>query len=211
MPISRSAYKAKHPYYIRAEEKIASLRESMNEQAKSVIASVQQHAQIAKATEEQLRQLVDSQKKEQLNVEQLRIQYGVLKRKADAADLLYKTVLARMKETALTGRNKINNMNVVDEANVPIRPIKPRIVLTILLGLMGGLGIAVGLAFFVNYLDDSIKSQDDVETYLRFPSSVTSPTSKPTASSNATCKRTSSPVQRGRRIPDVARQHFAHA
>jgi capsular exopolysaccharide synthesis family protein len=165
----KKRYKAKHPYYIRAEEKIASLRESMNEQAKSVIASVQQHAQIAKATEEQLRQLVDSQKKEQLNVEQLRIQYGVLKRKADAADLLYKTVLSRMKETDLTGRNKINNMIVVDEANVPIRPIKPRIVLTILLGLMGGLGIAIGLAFFVNYLDDSIKSQDDVETYLRLP------------------------------------------
>ena len=41
--------------------------------------------------------------------------------------------------------------------------------MTILLGLIGGLGIAIGLAFFVNYLDDSIKSQDDVETYLRLP------------------------------------------
>ena len=50
----KTRYKAKHPYYIRAEEKIASLRESMNEQAKSVIASLRNNAETAKATEEQL-------------------------------------------------------------------------------------------------------------------------------------------------------------
>src|SRR2546425_507123 len=34
---------------------------------------------------------------------------------------------------------------------------------------IGALGVAIGLAFFVNYLDDSIKNQDDIETYLRLP------------------------------------------
>src|SRR5262249_31004488 len=101
--------------------------------------------------------------------EKLRIDYSVLKRRAEAAEVLYKTVLARTKETDLGSRNKLNNILVIDSAETPVKPIKPRIVLTILLGLVGGLGIAVGLAFFVNYLDDSIKSQDDVETYLRLP------------------------------------------
>src|SRR5690242_21704702 len=50
-----------------------------------------------------------------------------------------------------------------------MNPVKPRVVLTLFLGVIGGLGVAIGLAFFVNYLDDSIKSQDDVETYLRLP------------------------------------------
>src|SRR5207253_6813179 len=45
-------------------------------------------------------------------------------------------------------------------------PIKPKIILTIIFGLFGGVMAGVGLAFFVNYLDDSIKSQDDVETTL---------------------------------------------
>lgn len=162
-------YKSKHPYYIRAEEKIGSVRESINAQAENIVAALRHNAETAKATEQEFAVLVDNQKQEQLNVAKLRIEYSVLKREAEAADILYKAVLAKMKETDITSHNKINNMTVVAPAAVPLKPIKPRIILTILLGLVGGLGIAVGLAFFVNYLDDSIKSQDDVETYLRMP------------------------------------------
>ena len=88
---------------------------------------------------------------------------------AENNKLIYNTVLTRMKETELTGRIDSNNMRIVDEAALPPKPIKPRIVLTIFLGVFGGLAVALGLAFFVSYLDDSIKSQDDVETYLRLP------------------------------------------
>ncbi len=165
----KKRYKSKHPFYIRAEEKIASLRSSIEKQAKDVVATLRNTAETAKATEARLRQLVDDQKKEQLNVEQLRIQYSALKRKAETTEVLYKTVLARAKETDLSSRAKLDNIAVIDEAKVPLQPVKPRIVLTIFLGVVGGLGVAIGLAFFVNYLDDSIKGQDDVETYLRLP------------------------------------------
>jgi succinoglycan biosynthesis transport protein ExoP len=60
-------------------------------------------------------------------------------------------------------------MRIVDPAKPPLKPIKPRIMITLFLGVFGGFATAIGLAFFVNYLDDSIKSQDDVETYLRLP------------------------------------------
>src|SRR5439155_11979938 len=72
-------------------------------------------------------------------------------------------------ETQISSKSKSNNMREVYRAKVPFRTVKPRVVLTLFLGLFGGLAVAVGLAFFVNYLDDSIKSQDDVETYLRLP------------------------------------------
>src|SRR5437899_12480383 len=113
----------------------------------------------------------EAKKKEQESFElsQLRIQYDVLSRQADQSKLLYNIVLQRMKETDLTSKDKKQNMRIVDSAVVPLNPIKPRVVLTLFLGVIGGLGVAIGLAFFVNYLDDSIKSQDDVETYLRLP------------------------------------------
>ena len=162
-------YKSKHPFYIRAVEKIASIRDSIDRQGRIIVAAVVNNAETAKATEEKLKELVESQKVEQLEVDQLRIQYGVYKRKAEAADILYKMVLTRMKETDITSRAKVQNMDVIDPATLPLKPVKPRVILTIFLGLIGGLGIALGLAFFVNYLDDSIKSQDDIETYLRLP------------------------------------------
>ena len=48
-------------------------------------------------------------------------------------------------------------------------PIKPKKMLTLFLGIVGGLAAGFGLAFFVNFLDDSIKSQEDVESYLKLP------------------------------------------
>jgi succinoglycan biosynthesis transport protein ExoP len=165
----KERYKNKHPTYIRAEQRVASLRQSINERAEAIVSSMRNNAQTAQATVEQLQKLVDQQKQDQLQVEQLRIQYSVLKREAEAADLLYKQVLGKMKETDLNSRNRLQNILIIDNAEPPLKPVKPRIILTLFLGVVGGLGIAIGLAFFVNYLDDSIKSQDDVEAYLRLP------------------------------------------
>ncbi len=165
----KQRYKTKHPAYQEAEEQIGSLKASIAKQASSLVQSLSNNATILRQNAVELQKLVAAQEQRQLNLKEKKIQYDVLKRDVDQSDLLYKTVFLRLKETDITSKNKINNMRVVDPAEAPLKAVKPRWVLTILLGIVGGLGVAIGLAFFVNYLDDSIKSQDDVETYLRLP------------------------------------------
>jgi len=162
-------YKDKYPDVIRIREEIASLKDSIQKESQKVRDAIGAEAELAKAKESSMAS--ESKKKEQESFElsQLRIQYDVLIRQADQSKLLYNIVLQRMKETDLTSKDKKQNMRVVDSAIVPLNPIKPRVVLTLFLGVIGGLGVAIGLAFFVNYLDDSIKNQDDIETYLRLP------------------------------------------
>ena len=165
----KKRYRHLHPEYIRAEEKVRSFRTSIDSQADYLIEALRHSAEMAQAEEVRLRELVSEQEKALLALKDLRIDYNILKRGAQQNDTLYRSILTTMEETRLTGRNKINNIVVVDSAEVPLNPVKPRKMLTIFLGMVGGLGVALGLAFFVNYLDDSIKSQDDVETYLRLP------------------------------------------
>jgi polysaccharide biosynthesis transport protein len=162
-------YKDKYPDVIRIREEIASLKDSIQKESQKVRDAIGAEAELAKAKESSMS--AESKKKEQESFElsQLRIQYDVLIRQADQSKLLYNIVLQRMKETDLTSKDKKQNMRVVDSAIVPLNPIKPRVVLSLFLGVIGGLGVAIGLAFFVNYLDDSIKNQDDIETYLRLP------------------------------------------
>jgi capsular exopolysaccharide synthesis family protein len=162
-------YKGKYPDVIRVREEIVSLKGSILKESEKIRQAIRAEADLARAKETSM--LAELKKKEQESFElsQLRIQYDVLSRKAEQSKLLYNIVLGRMKETDLTSKDKNQNMRVVDRAVEPRRPVKPRVVLTLFLGVLGGLGVAVGLAFFVNYLDDSIKSQDDVETYLRLP------------------------------------------
>jgi capsular exopolysaccharide synthesis family protein len=85
------------------------------------------------------------------------------------ADLYFEQILSRLNAGTNASVSRITNIRVLDRAVESLRPVKPRLLNTLLLGVAGGLAIALGLAFFVNYLDDSLKSQDDVETYLRLP------------------------------------------
>jgi len=162
-------YKDKYPDVIRVREEITSLKDSVQKESQKLREAIRAEAELARAKEVSMAAELKKKEQESFELSQLRIQYDVLSRQADQSKLLYNVVLQRMKETDLTSKDKAQNMRVVDTAVVPRSPVKPRVVLTLFLGLLGGLGVAIGLAFFVNYLDDSIKSQDDIETYLRLP------------------------------------------
>jgi capsular polysaccharide biosynthesis protein len=60
----------------------------------------------------------------------------------------------------------LENINIVDTAQPSIDPIKPRPLMNTAVAFIVGLLLAVGLAFAIEYLDDTIKSAEDVEKYL---------------------------------------------
>jgi succinoglycan biosynthesis transport protein ExoP len=162
-------YKDKWPAVEQKRKQIGSLEASIESESENLYQAIQTQAQVAKQREDGQKALLDRAKQEMLKLGNLRIKYDVLNRQAERAKELYNLVLQKTKETDLTTKDKTQNMSVVDAAKPPYQPIKPRIVLTLILGVLGGLAVAGSLAFFVNYLDDSIKIQDDVETYLRLP------------------------------------------
>jgi len=72
-------------------------------------------------------------------------------------------------KTQLSGQLKGNNVRIVDPADVPERPVKPNKRGEALLGLIGGLAVGAGLAFLVEALDQSVRTQEDVESKLGLP------------------------------------------
>merc|ERR1711916_267555 len=91
---------------------------------------------------------------------------GIESRNAEQLRAQYDTLLSRLEEVRIAQRSHTSSITVVDNAEVPLEPVKPRVALTLLLSVLGGLVIGAGVAFLVNFLDDSIKSQEDVESYL---------------------------------------------
>ena len=162
-------YLGKHPKVIEKRGKIESLKEGLANSERRIFASILTQAQLAEATALSLKGVLSIRKSEQQAMNQKSIQYFALEREAKQSETMYNLALQRLKETELQEKDIIQNMHVIDLATAQMVPIKPKKMLTLFLGIVGGLGAGFGLAFFVNFLDDSIKSQEDVESYLKLP------------------------------------------
>jgi polysaccharide biosynthesis transport protein len=82
---------------------------------------------------------------------------------------MYDLVMKRQKEADLTQMLPVNNVRRHEEAVVPAEPIRPRVRLNLMLALFVGLIFGVAGAFVVDHLDNSLKSQEQVEQLLGLP------------------------------------------
>jgi len=162
-------YGKKHPSMIKAEEDLKILQQKRDQEIKRVIGSVKNEYEISKSNEAGLRGMLSSTKAEAINLNEKFIQYGVLTREVETNRQLYDALIKRMKEQSVTEEIRTVNVWVVEKAEKPTSPVKPRKSLNILLGLIVGLFGGIGLAFFIDYLDNTIKSPDEIEAKLHVP------------------------------------------
>jgi capsular exopolysaccharide synthesis family protein len=77
--------------------------------------------------------------------------------------------MSRSKQTDVASELKSTNIRVVDPAVVPASPVRPKKLRDIMLGILLGAFLSIGLAFFLEYLDNTLKTPDDVRQYLGAP------------------------------------------
>jgi len=162
-------YGKKHPAMIRAQEELKLLHQKREQEIRRVIGSVRNQYELAKSNETNLRKMLASTKAEALNLSEKYVQYGVLSRAAETNRQLFDDLMKRIKEQSVTEQIQTVNVWVVDKAERPTSPVRPRKAFNIMLGLIIGLFGGVGLAFFIEYLDNTIKSAEDVEAKLGVP------------------------------------------
>ncbi|HXZ12702.1 MAG TPA: polysaccharide biosynthesis tyrosine autokinase [Candidatus Sulfotelmatobacter sp.] len=144
--------------------------EDLEKARQTMIEGVREDFETARQREQLLSQALDKQKAEANDLAEKLVQYHILQHDAEANKQLYDGLLQKLKEAGITAGLRTSNIRVVDPALTPTSPARPQktrnILLAILVGLVGG----VGLALFREYLDNTVKSPDDVETLTGLPS-----------------------------------------
>lgn len=97
------------------------------------------------------------------------IQYNILKREVETNKNIYEGMLQRLKEASVATGLKSSNIEIVDRAEFPGAPAKPKKTMNLLLGMIVGLLVGVGMAFFLEYIDNTIKTPEEVETLTSLP------------------------------------------
>jgi len=123
----------------------------------------------ALATEEALRKAYDQQRAETLTQNEAAVTYRIIQQEIETNKNLLDGLLQRTKENDVVMAGTPNNIRVVDFAIAQKKPVGPKRALIVGLSLLLSLGCGVGMAFFVEYLDDSVRSMEDVENFLHLP------------------------------------------
>jgi capsular exopolysaccharide synthesis family protein len=163
-------FKPEYPEMVRLKNQMQTLQKRIGAETNKVIAGIKADYESSLRRESLVRQAFQQQKAKVMEMQEQGIQYNILKREADTNKELYKGLLQRMKEAGVSAGLTISNIQVVDKAEIPTGPYKPNKKLNLLLAAVVGLFLGIGLAFFFEYLDNTVKTPEEVEQLIRLPS-----------------------------------------
>ncbi len=163
-------YGPKYPKVVRLQAQLKDLDELVAREKTNIANQMEAEYHGSRQRESLLKNALDAQKAETNQMAEKLVQYNILKREADTNKQLYDGMLQKLKEAGITAGLRSSNIRVVDPALIPSGPSRPNktrnVLLSILVGLIGG----IGLALLREYLDNTVKTPDDVETLARLPS-----------------------------------------
>jgi succinoglycan biosynthesis transport protein ExoP len=167
---SLSQYGPNFPKVQRLQAQLKDLDQAIEKEKKNILDVLESDYKEARQRENLLTQALDQQKAETNQMAGKLVEYNILKREAEANKTLYDGLMTKLKETAISQGLRSSNIRVVDAAMIPSTPSRPaktrNVVLAFLVGLVGG----IGLALMREYLDNTVKTPDDIERLARLPS-----------------------------------------
>jgi succinoglycan biosynthesis transport protein ExoP len=156
----------KHPDMIKQNVAIQSTEAKLDGEIAKVVQSVKNEFLSAQAQERSLADALNAQKTDALSLNRTGIEYGVLRREAESNKQMYELLMQRAKETGISGELKASNIRIVDSAEIPRSPIQPNKPRDLSLGLLAGLLGGIGLALFMEYIDNRVKNPDEIKNVL---------------------------------------------
>ncbi len=158
-----------YPKMKELKSQISGLRSSIQGGRKSLVQGIKSRAEALKQEELRLQEELDRQKSLTFELAKRKVHYNVLHRELESSRELLQNVLRQLKESSLAVEGNSSNVSIVDYAVVPEHASHPRKFLILLFGGLLGVGAGVALALVLHYLDNTIRTAEELSTVLRVP------------------------------------------
>lgn len=162
-------FEPEYPAAKAIQSQIDQLDRSISREEGRVSGSVQAEFREARQREVALQGRVNELKASYLDNRRRSIQYNIYQQEVDTNRALYDGLLQRYKEIGVAGGVGINNVSVVDAAEVPQRPSSPRLMLNLLISVLAGFSLGALAAFALEQMDEAIADPGEVERRLGLP------------------------------------------
>jgi capsular exopolysaccharide synthesis family protein len=150
----------------------ANLQEAKNQldlETARALQSIRNDFETAVLEERTLSKNLDAAKADAQDLSRKSVGYNVMEREARSNRQVYESLLARQKELSVASNSRANNVRIIDRAEVPRSPLAPTGRRTWLMSLAIGFVLAVAVALSLDYMNDTIKTPEDVQRRLKLP------------------------------------------
>ncbi|HKY32637.1 MAG TPA: polysaccharide biosynthesis tyrosine autokinase [Candidatus Polarisedimenticolia bacterium] len=157
------------PGHTKVKENEAALQkvnQRIQAETSRIIGAIRTDYALAESKEADLDSEIRRTYDEALTMSQKSSTYDILNRESEEARKVLDLVMQRLKEVDLNASLLRNNLDILDRAIVPTSPVRPRPMINLIVSVLMGLGLGVGLVFFLEYLDDTIRGVEHLETEL---------------------------------------------
>ncbi|WP_460101520.1 GumC family protein [Qipengyuania sp. 483] len=151
------------------QEQIEALDRSIAKEEARVSGTLRGEYRQAAQRESALQAKVNTLKQDYLDLRRRSIQYNIYQQEVDTNRSLYDGLLQRFKEIGVAGGVGVNNVSIVDLADVPQNPSSPRLLLNLLISTLAGFMLGVGVALGLEQLDETIADPTEVQRRLGLP------------------------------------------
>lgn len=163
---TRVTFRPGAPVYQEKVSQLDKIKARIRDQIGTNLANIRNRYDLAAKNRDNLVRQIQIAEDESLRVGLATSKYKLVETDSETKQQLYQVITKTMNEVALSADLLANNVTLLDHAITPLRPIKPNKRLNLMLGAMFGLLMGVGTAFFLDYLDNTLRSPEDVEKYL---------------------------------------------
>jgi polysaccharide biosynthesis transport protein len=157
------------PAMIAAENDIAAARRQLVAARSNVIETARNELNASRLQENNYAAALENAKNQSMDLEKKGGDYKILLRKVESDRAVFNTLLTKQKELSVIANSHSNNVQVMERAEVPKVPISPQPKKDWITALLAGIVVAFGLAFGIEYLDDTVKVPEDITRRLRLP------------------------------------------
>jgi capsular exopolysaccharide synthesis family protein len=201
-------YGPKFPKVERMVEQQKEINDSLAQARQTIVESVREEYDTSRSRVDILERNLDEQKAEANDLAEKLVQYHILQHDAESNKQLYDGLLQKLKEAGISAGLRSDNIHVVDPALVPSSPSRPQKARNILLAFLVGIVGGIGLALFREYLDDTVKSPDDIEMLTGLPSLAVVPALPGIGIAHSRVSRTSKTAPPGAQGPRIEMLSF---
>ncbi|MGH9649749.1 MAG: GumC family protein, partial [Terriglobales bacterium] len=159
-----------YPRVVELRNQLTQIEGAIKDEIRKIAGRIESDYRGAMQREGMLGEALEKQKTLANKLNENAIQYNILKRDVETSRNLYEGLLQKLKEASVTAGLRSSNVRIVDAARVPTVPSEPNIPRNILLGLLMGLAGGIGLAFVREFLDNTVRTPEQVEIVAALPS-----------------------------------------